>query len=95
MSDDGGRSAVPVAFPHPDLMTEAEHRAMELTVELTNVVCQEVIGDGASRSGDVREFVAAVHVIQRMIKGQAAGRAYPDRYRLLGRTLPAKEPDSG
>jgi hypothetical protein len=69
------------------LLTEAEHRAIELTAELVNLVCTEVIGDGPSRTGDVREFAAHVHAIQQQILSQAAARAYPDRYRLLGRSL--------
>ena len=56
----------------------------DLTVELVNLVCHDVIGDGRSRAGDVNEFVDAIHDIQRMIMSQAAARAYPDRYRLLG-----------
>lgn len=70
--------------PRDELLTAAEHKAMDLTVELVNLVCGEVIGDGATRAADRREFGAAVHVIQQMILSQAAARAYPDRYRLLG-----------
>ena len=70
-----------------DLLTEAEHRAMELTVELVNLMSRDVIGTGRSRVGDVNEVVHHIHGIQRMVLGQAAARAYPDRYRLLGEEL--------
>jgi hypothetical protein len=60
---------------------------MDITVDLVNVMCQEVIGRGPSRDGDVREFVSHVHGIQAAILAQAAGRAYPDRFRLLGATV--------
>jgi hypothetical protein len=68
-------------------LTEAETRAMDITVDLVAVVCQEVIGHGPTRDNDVREFVDKVHQIQATIMAQAAGRAHPDRYRLLGETL--------
>ncbi len=67
-----------------DLLTEAEHRAMDLTVQLWNLLCREIIGNGPSRPGDVQELARDLHVIQERILAQAAGRAYPDRYRLLG-----------
>lgn len=67
-----------------ELLTEAEHRAMALTVELVNLLAREVVADGRSRTGDINEFVGHVHGIQQAILSQAAARAYPDRYRLLG-----------
>lgn len=70
-----------------DLLTDTEHRAMDLTVELVQVMVTEVIGQDASRDGDVAELVGHVHAIQHMIMSQAAARAYPDRYRLLGEVL--------
>lgn len=67
-----------------DFMTEAEHRAMELTAELHNLMSSKVVGHGAPREGDMAELVAITHSMQRLILSQAAGRAYPGRYRLLG-----------
>ena len=72
------------------LLTGAEHRAMALTVELVNLLAGEVIADGPARRGDVNEVVHAIHLIQRMVLGQAAARAYPDRYRLLGGHPPGR-----
>lgn len=68
-------------------LTDHEHRALDLTAELTNLVTGRIIG-GTSvtqpRIGDVGEFVGHIHAIQHMILAQAAARAYPERYRLLG-----------
>jgi hypothetical protein len=74
-----------------DLLTTAEHRAMDLTVELVNLLAGEVIADGPGRTGDVNEVIHAIHIVQRMVMGQAAARAYPDRYRLLGREVGVQE----
>lgn len=72
-----------------ELLTDAEHRVMDLTVQLVNLLAGEVIADGPGRVGDVNEVVHAIHIIQRMVMGQAAARAYPDRYRLLGGPPPS------
>ncbi len=69
------------------MLTDAELRAMDLTVELVNVMCQEVIGRGPTRQADVNEFVGHIHVIQQAILAQSAGRAHPDRFRLLGEVV--------
>jgi len=50
---------------------------------LWNLLCR-ITGQGISREGDLRELTAHVHGIQRAVMKQAAARAYPDRYRLLG-----------
>ncbi len=68
----------------PDLLTDDELRALALTAELYDLVAARVIGRGPSRGGDVVELAMHVHAIQNMIAGQAAARAYPDRFRVLG-----------
>jgi len=68
----------------PPALTEDEHEAMRLTAKLTNLMCRAVIGRGDSRYRDIEEFVAHIHAIQHTIMAQAAARAYPDQYRLLG-----------
>lgn len=70
--------------PQPELLTEAEHRAIELTAELWNLLVQEVLGMEASRDGDTAELCVHIHGIQRAVLAQAAARAYPGKYRLLG-----------
>ncbi|HEY5990762.1 MAG TPA: hypothetical protein VIV12_30855 [Streptosporangiaceae bacterium] len=70
-------------MPEPAL-TEAEHKAMDLCSELARAVAA-IIGDGNGvKAADFREMVLHVHALQNMILAQAAARAYPDRYRLLG-----------
>lgn len=68
-------------------LTDAEREAMDLTAELTGLVCQRVIGHGPTRATDVAEFVDKIHQIQHVILSQAAARAHPEWYRLLGETL--------
>jgi chaperonin GroEL (HSP60 family) len=69
-----------------DLLTDAEHTAMATTVALANQLA-EIVGDGSTSHGDIAEVVHHLHAIQRTILAQAAARAYPDRYRLLGRVI--------
>lgn len=70
-----------------ELLTGDELRAMDLTVELVNLLSERIVGDGPSREGDLREIVFHVHGIQQRILKQAAARAYPARFRLLGRLV--------
>lgn len=72
-----------------DLLTPSEHRAMALTVELWNLLCTEIVGEGRSRAGDTKELCHHIHGIQRTVLAQAAARAYPDQYRLLGGEIAA------
>lgn len=67
--------------------TKAEIHALNLTIELVNVMAQGVIGNGPSRDGDITELVAHIHPIQHMIMSQVAARAYPQQFRLLGGVL--------
>lgn len=65
-------------------LTAAELRFMDLTAELTNLLCGEIIGGGPTRAGDVNEAVGHIHSLQHLVMAQAAARAHPDRFRLLG-----------
>ena len=69
-----------------DLLTETEHEAMDLTAELMRAM-RQIMGD-ANIAGDLNEAAAHIHGIQNMILANAAARAYPDRYRLLGQQGP-------
>lgn len=66
-----------------ELLTPAEHDAIAMTAELWNLLCA-ITTDGAARDGDLRELIFHIHGIQRAVLKQAAARAYPDLYRLLG-----------
>jgi hypothetical protein len=67
-------------------LTPDELRALDQTTELVNLL-QGIVGDGPSRAADLRELVAHVHAIQQAVMSQAAARAHPDRFRLLGGTV--------
>jgi hypothetical protein len=66
-----------------ELLTAAEHQAMQLTAELVSAL-KACILDGPTRDQDLRELIDHIHPIQNAILANAAGRAYPDQYRLLG-----------
>lgn len=72
-------------------LTDDEHRAIELAGELADLV-RQIIGDGPQAGNDWDELCAPIHLVQRTIGAQAAARAYPDRYRLLGQTLTPPPP---
>lgn len=57
-----------------------------LTAELTNTLSR-IVGHNRTRAGDLNELIGHIHAIQQAVMSQAAGRAYPDRLRLLGETL--------
>lgn len=68
------------------LLTDTELRAIDYTAALWHEL-GEIVGPGPSRAGDLRELVVHIHAIQHAVMSQAAARAYPDRFRLLGGTL--------
>lgn len=68
------------------LMTEVEHQAVELLAAFSRLL-PEIVGDGPTRRHDFDELYHHVHILQRTIGSQAAARAYPDRYRLLGASI--------
>lgn len=72
--------------PEPGLLTADEHAVMEITADLWNGLCR-IAGRGKTREADLTEACAHVHAIQHMILAQAAARAYPEHYRLLGESL--------
>lgn len=69
-----------------ELLTTQELEAMDMTAQLANKI-HEIIGDGPTASADWSEAAAEIHVIQHRIMAQAAARAYPERFRLMGRTI--------
>lgn len=64
-------------------LTDKEIKAISLCSDLMNI-CQQICGNGSSRDGDLRELCGSIHSIQNAIMSQAAARAYPDKYRLMG-----------
>jgi hypothetical protein len=72
--------------PELAYLTLAEIEAIELTVQLAGAFGR-IVSDGEQRSNDLREFCAALHVIQRMVMAQGMARAFPEHFRLLGEKL--------
>jgi len=64
-------------------LNAAEREVMALTAELANAVGR-VVGNDRTRHADLAELTAHIHAIQHAIMSQAAARAYPERFRLLG-----------
>jgi uncharacterized Zn finger protein (UPF0148 family) len=72
------------------LLTPVEHGAIDMAGELMGLL-SDIAADGPARAGDLAEVASHIHGIQRAVLKQAAARAYPDRYRLLG-GWPAGQP---
>lgn len=72
--------------PDTGPLSADEKAALDLTAELTYVLGR-VVGHDRTRHGDLAELLAHVHAIQHALMSQAAARAYPDRFRLLGESL--------
>ena len=66
------------------LLTPAEHAAVRDAGLLYTFIATHVIADGPTREDDLAELRAPIHVIQRMVLAQAAARAFPKEFRLLG-----------
>ena len=65
------------------LLTDVELAAVDLTGQLARLV-RQIIGDGPNAAADCTEAAHRIHAVQDLILAQAAARAYPERYRLLG-----------
>lgn len=76
-----GQQATGAAYLTPD-----EHHAIDVTVELVNTLGR-VVGEGPTRMQDLTEMVDKIHQIQHTVMAQAAARAYPGTFRLLGEVI--------
>jgi len=72
-----------------DLLTVGEHGVMTLLAEVANRMTAIIGWNSTPKvgSGDLDEMVFYIHGLQHMVMAQAAARAYPEQYRLLGRSL--------
>ncbi len=66
-------------------MTEKEHQAVRMAADLYNLL-HDIVGTDLSREADMKELATHIHAIQNAVLAQAAARAYPSKYRLLGRS---------
>lgn len=69
--------------PPPPLLTDHERLAIMHLTQFENLM-PVIIAFGPTRQQDSREMVDKIHGLQHMIMAQAAARAYPDEFRLLG-----------
>jgi hypothetical protein len=69
-----------------ELLTEQEHTTIWMLSQVYRHL-RQIISDGSQQEHDLDEAVTHIHVLQHMVMAQAAARAYPDRYRLLGEQL--------
>lgn len=74
-------------MPGLDLLTDEELACLKTTAKLANQLAG-IIGQGPSASQDLTEVVGHLHAIQHAVMAQAAARAYPGRFRLLGGPSP-------
>lgn len=73
-----------------ELLTDGERKAVAMCAELWNQLVS-IVNWGGTRLNDCRELAAHLHALQNAVLAQAAARAYPGQYRLLGSTF--KEAD--
>lgn len=87
---DGVGRPLPGMEQHQELLTKREKRLVDELggwfIELCGLINEN--GDLESvMSADKQEAATHVHALQNMILAQAAARAYPRRYRLIGRRV--------
>jgi hypothetical protein len=70
----------------PDLLTVDERAFVKKAGALYSDLCKVVGPSELTRDADLREAVFHVHALQNMVLSQAARRAYPEEFRMLGGT---------
>jgi hypothetical protein len=68
------------------LLTTQEQALIETLGHVWNELCQ-IVAAGPTRQADLAEAMSHIHALQHTVMAQAAARAFPDRYRVLGQTL--------
>lgn len=67
-------------------LTDAERKVIQMAGEIMTIFAKEIIGPGKSREQYIKEIAKDVHAIQNAALAQAAGRLYPDEFRVMGDT---------
>ena len=78
------------------LLSPLEQHIVEIVAELSAAIAELAVEDDEVlplAEFDQRLLLEHAQVISRYVLAQAAARAYPDRYRLIGRAVPARGPD--
>lgn len=70
-----------------ELLNEAEKQIVADLADISSRMANVIIAQGPNFAPDWNEAALHIHGIQNMILKQAAARAYPDVYRLLGESL--------
>lgn len=92
---DIGETAYAVVVAHlkeitVELLTEREKNLVRLLAEVAHEFAQ-VVRKGDSHyliaCDDTNEAILHIHALQNMVLSQAAARAYPKEYRLMGRKV--------
>lgn len=92
------RRSLDVEHPGVGYLTPDEHEAVSLLADVTNTMAR-VIGKGRTpreavvANNDITEAVHHIHALQNMVLAQAAARAYPKTYRLMGQSLRKDDDD--
>ena len=85
------RRPTPVATTAPwELLTIDEHELVRDLGRCWNRLCR-IIGAEGTRAADLAEMCSHFHALQNAVLAQAAARAYPTVYRLLGETFVEQE----
>jgi len=69
-----------------DLLTDNERETVKLVGRVYQNI-ERMCSDSTTRSSDLVEAAIHCHALQQMVMAQAAARAYPDEFRLLGETF--------
>jgi hypothetical protein len=69
-----------------DLLTADEREALALSGQLAKL-CRRIVGSGPQAADDWSELASRIHAVQHTIMAQAAARAYPFEFRLLGQVF--------
>jgi hypothetical protein len=67
-------------------LTDREQECIRKLGEAADLLV-EIVGDARTREHDLNEIFARIHDVQARVGAQAAARAHPEMYRLLGGTL--------
>lgn len=68
----------------PELLTGAERQAIDMPGKVYTLIAEDIAARGPTRDGDLAEIRTHIHAVQDGIGAQAAARAYPEEFRLLG-----------
>jgi len=69
-----------------ELLTADEQAALDLLCQFANLMHRIAKPEGVTYAHDWAEAADKIHQLQSMVMSQAAARAYPDQFRLLGGT---------